>query len=70
MADPIDEDQLDACCSVCGSKWHATENHEQVQEKAVASLVGVPGEPEDEFPPGYDPFHADRLIGRDPSGAQ
>ncbi len=68
MADPIDEDQLDACCDVCGSKWHATLDHSEVQTKATTALVGVPGEAE--FPLGYDPSHADRLIGRDPRAAQ
>lgn len=71
MVEPIDEDQLDACCDVCGSIWHATENHIEVKQAGIVGLLGVPGEPEeDEFPPGYDPYHADRLIGRDVPNAQ
>lgn len=71
MADSTDEDQLDGCCDVCGSIWHATADHPKVQRTAVAGLLGVPGDPEeDDFPDGYDPYHADRLIGRDVPDAQ
>lgn len=57
-----DEENLDACCGICGSIWHPTDGH-------PGSLLGYAAEDEPpfRFPPGYDPAEADRLIGRKPT---
>lgn len=62
---PANEDATDACCGVCGGLFHRTAEHAEGPLRGVAALTGgdVPAE---EFPPGYDPGEADRLIGRDP----
>lgn len=64
---PPEEDARDAHCGVCGSLFHSTEAH--VESTGFSDRRGealsVP-----EFPPGYDPGEADRLIGRDPHAAQ
>lgn len=59
------EDQLDGCCDVCGSIWHATADHPPPRATA---LLGVPELLEQDFPKGYDPSRADRLIGRHVDG--
>lgn len=66
-ATPPEEDQRDACCGVCGSIWHLTTEHPPTLA-GVAPIGGV-GAAVDDFPPGYDPAEADRLIGRDPHAA-
>ena len=66
MADPFlptDDDFLDACCDVCASSFHASADHPVSSTTARGPEGGV----ERDFPPGYDPAEADRLIGRDPS---
>lgn len=65
---PPEEDNRDACCGVCSSVWHPTENHDRDTVRVVAGMDGPIGV-RDEFPPGYDPGEADRLIGREPHGA-
>lgn len=50
------EETRDACCDVCGSIWHDTDDHPFAESDAT----------EFRFPPGYDPAEADRLIGRKP----
>lgn len=62
---PPEEESRDACCSRCGSMFHSTENHPV--EAGVRGLMG-PATPD--FPLGYDPGEADRLIGRDPGATQ
>jgi hypothetical protein len=62
---PANEETVDACCARCGSLWHPTDQHPQAN--AVMGLVGM--DAAEEFPPGYDPAEADRLIGRDPDEA-
>lgn len=64
---PAEEEQRDACCGECSSMFHSTADHPPTLA-GVASLMGAPAG-DDDFPPGYDPAEADRLIGRDPRGA-
>lgn len=62
--DPPEEDQADPHCGVpgCGSLFHPTELHGSLNRRDE-----VDGrELADEWPPGYDPAEADRLIGREP----
>lgn len=66
---PAEEDQRDACCGVCSSMFHSTAEH-PADLAGVASLMGAPVVAGDDFPPGYDPAEADRLIGRDPGVAR
>ena len=55
-AAPPEEEARDGCCEQCGSLFHTTDGHGRLS----AGFGPVP-----EFPPGYDPAEADRLIGRD-----
>jgi hypothetical protein len=67
-AAPAEEDARDACCAECGSLFHRTGEH---ATPAPLEGLGVMGDTSaDEFPPGYDPAEADRLIGRDVPDAQ
>lgn len=59
---PAEEEKRDACCPACGSLWHSAAGHPVAA--ATEALVGLVAAPE--FPVGYDPAEADRLIGRDP----
>jgi hypothetical protein len=54
---PPEEEARDACCEQCGSLFHTTDGH----GRRTAAIGGEVSE----FPPGYDPGEADRLIGRD-----
>jgi len=60
---PAEEEARDACCGVCSSMFHSTSDHPPTLA-GVASFAAV-GAVTEEFPPGYDPAEADRLIGRD-----
>ena len=55
---PPHEESKDACCPQCGSLFH-TESHHSRRGIAATADVG------DEFPPGYDPAEADKLLGRE-----
>ena len=59
---PPEEDAKDACCPTCGSLFHRASEH--IGSAAKVAFLG----PAAEFPPGYDPAEADRLIGRNPDG--
>lgn len=59
---PPEEEAADACCASCGSLFHTTDGHPAPPGASLAGLVAPPPE----FPPGYDPAEADRLIGRAP----
>lgn len=58
---PPEENEVDACCPTCGSLFHSAEFH-TVERSGGARAAAMAGE----FPPGYDPAEADRLIGRTP----
>ena len=64
---PPEEEGRDAHCETCGSLFHGTVDHSAIPT-ARAWDRGMRVY-QDDFPPGYDPAEADRLIGRDPHGA-
>jgi hypothetical protein len=64
---PPEEESRDACCGRCSSLFHSTSDHPDRPNGALTSArIGT----DDDFPPGYDPGDADRLIGRDVRAAQ
>ncbi len=59
---PPEEDRREPHCDSCGSLFHATADHDGTH--VLAALRGEASQ--DEWPIGYDPAEADRLIGRYP----